>query len=87
MILVLLQVSGYTKDGVMSLYRKRTEKALMLVLIGAGLSAGIWLMGHWRERERAWRWAREANQELARQQLRRPQQEPETHYHNGHQPQ
>ncbi|HEU5368019.1 MAG TPA: hypothetical protein VFU69_06130 [Ktedonobacterales bacterium] len=64
--------------------RKRTKEALALALIGAGLSAGAWLVGHWREREQRWRWAREASRGLAQQGSHLPP-EPETGRLNGHQ--
>jgi hypothetical protein len=69
---------GYMKDSCMSTHRKRLEKALGLTLIGAGLSASAWLLGHWHEREQRWRWAREISRGLALNALSLPSEEPET---------
>jgi hypothetical protein len=56
---------GYMKDSRMSLHRKSGETVLGLALIGAGVSASVWLLGRWHKREQRWRWAREASRGLA----------------------
>ncbi len=66
-------------------HRRRTEEALALTLLGAGVGAAAWAARHWRERERLWRWAREASRGLALQGAHLLHQEPETNHHNGHQ--
>jgi hypothetical protein len=74
----------YTKDRSMAPRRKQARSALALAFIGAGVSAGAWLVGRWRERERRWRWAHEASRGLALQGPYLPP-EPETNHHNGRQ--
>ena len=69
---------GYMKGFRMPAPRKPIEKALGLALIGAGVSASIWLLGRWHEREQRWRWTREASQGLALNASLLPPYEPET---------
>jgi hypothetical protein len=57
---------------------------LALALLGAGIGAGAWLLGHWHERERLWRWAREASRGLALASAHLLRQEPEANHHNGY---